>query len=173
MIIVNQANPVSGLTTDQIQQIYMARIGDWGEVGGEPGPIHPYVRPVNSGSQQLFDAIVMQGQPMAYWPEDRRPAFMGALIDMIRADPQAIGYSVFYWVTYQYPSTGYVVLPVDGVPPTATTIGDGRYPFASEVWVVTRANLDPQSLAGQLRAWMLSPDGQASVGRSGYVPVAP
>lgn len=173
VIVINEANPVTGLTTDQIQRIYAAEITNWRAVGGNDEDIHPYVRPENSGSQQLFETIVMQGHAMADWPEDRRPSYMGALIDNIRSDPQSIGYSVYYWVTYQYPSTGYVVLPVDGVPPTAATIGSHQYPFASEVWVVTRADLDGQSLAGQLHDWLLAPGGQGAVGRSGYVPVAP
>ncbi len=96
---------------------------------------------------------------------------MGGLIDMIRADELAIGYSVYYWVTYQYPKSGYSVIAVDGIAPTAQAIGARSYPFTAEVWIVTRANLDKGSLAYQLHDWMLSPDGQQAVGRSGYVPI--
>ena len=46
-----------------------------------------------------------------------------AIADDSGADERAIGYSVYYWVTYQYPMSGYSVIPVDGIAPTAETIG--------------------------------------------------
>jgi phosphate transport system substrate-binding protein len=173
VIIVNAENGVSALTTSQIRSIFMGEITTWNEVGGAPEEIHPYVRPENSGSQQLMNEIVMGGLTMPAWPPDRTIGFMGALIDAVRADPLAIGYSVYYWVTYQYPSGGYRVLTVDGVAPTAATIDARAYPFNAPVLMVTRADLDPASLAGQMREWLLTPDGQEVVGRSGYVPYAP
>ena len=171
VVVVNASNTVTGLTTGQIQKIFMGQITNWSEVGGAPGEIHPYVRPTNSGSQQLMNEIVMQGLPMGAWPPDREIAFMGGLIDKISTDPQAIGYSVYYWVTYQYPQPGYSVIAVDGVNPAAQTIGDRSYPFTANVWMVTRSDLPPTSLAHQLHDWLLTGAGQDVVSRSGYVPI--
>lgn len=171
VIIVNAVNPVAGLTQLDVRSIFRGLLTDWSEVGGSPGPIHPYVRPETSGSQQLMNTIVMDGIPMAAWPEDRRRGPMGALIDAIRSDPYSIGYSVFYWVTYQYPRPGLRVLAVDGVAPSAVTIADRSYPYAAEVWLVTRADLaSPTAVA--LRDWLTTSDGQRVVARSGYVPIA-
>ena len=171
VIVLNASNVVRGLTTEQIQRIYLGELTNWSAVGGAASKIDPYVRPENSGSQQLFNTIVMQGRPMAAWPPDQVFAGMGGLIDRIRTDPLAIGYSVYYWVTYQYPTSGYSVIAVDGIAPTADTIGARSYPFTAEVWIVTRADFAEGSLAHQLHDWMLSPDGQKAVGRSGYVPI--
>lgn len=173
VIIVNAVNPVSGLTTAQIRAIFMGEITRWEEVGAYTGDIRPYVRPENSGSQQLMNEIVMGGLTMPAWPPDRSVALMGALVDQIRRDPYAIGYSVYYWVTYQYWSGGYRVLAVDGVAPTGETIGTRAYPYDAPVLVVTRTDLDPGTHAGQMRDWLLTSDGQVVVGRSGYVPFAP
>ena len=38
-IIVNNANPVSDLTVEQIADIYTGKISNWAEVGGNDGPI--------------------------------------------------------------------------------------------------------------------------------------
>lgn len=173
VVVANVANPVAQLSTAQIRGIFAGSVTNWREVGGADQAIHPYVRPENSGSQQLMESIVMAGTAMADWPEDRRPIFMGALIDRIREDPLAIGYSVYYWVTYQYAITGYRVLAVDGVAPTASTLGARRYPFTAPVLAVTRSDLAPTSLAARLRDWLLTPEGQRTVARSGYVPNAP
>jgi len=171
VILNNVANPLTALTTQQIRGIFLGDITQWSEVGGGPEPIHPYVRPENSGSQQLFESIVMAGETLPPWPEDQTPKFMGALVNEIAYDPLAVGYSVYYWVTYQYPVAGYRVLAVDGTGPTSATIASGAYPFVAPVWAVTRADLDTGCLAHQLRDWLLTAEGQAVVAKSGYVPV--
>lgn len=171
VVLLNQQNPVGALTTAQIQQIYGGTLTSWSEVGGPDEAIHPYARPENSGSQQLFDTLVMQGLPMAEWPPDQVPIFMGGLVDKLKEDPFSIGYSVFYYVTYQYSIGGLKLIAVDGAVPTPQTISDGTFPYVAEVWVVVREDLDPDSLAAQLRAWLLAPGGQAVVAKSGYVPL--
>lgn len=97
---------------------------------------------------------------------------MGSLVDLVATDPLAIGYSVYYWITFQYPPRAYGVVSVDGVAPSRETIASRTYPFTAEVWMVTRADLDPSSRAAQLRDWLRGPEGQGAVGRSGYVPYA-
>jgi phosphate transport system substrate-binding protein len=170
VIVVNASNPITGLTSAEIRGIFMGDVTRWSEVGGGDGAISPYVRPANSGSQQLMEAIVMAGLTMPAWPPDRTLGYMGELIDRIKTDPLAIGYSVYYFVTYQYFSAGYRPLAVDGVFPTAASIEERSYPYAAPVWMIVRADLDPQGLAAELRDWLLTPDGQEVVRRSGYVP---
>ena len=173
VMLVNSSNPVATLTKDQIRGIFMAQITSWNAVGGGAGQIDPYVRPINSGSQQLFNAVVMAGLTMPTWPPDQTPTMMGGLLDAVAFDSNSIGYSVYYYVTYQRPTQGAKIIAVDGVMPTAETIGTRVYPFTAPVLVVIRENLDPNSLAYQMRQWLLSPDGQAVVAKSGYVQSGP
>lgn len=168
VILVNEENPVSSLTNEQIRGIFMGEITDWSEVGAPAGAIQPYVRPINSGSQQLMNAIVMEGLTMPDWPEDRIPT-MGGLIDTIKDDPLAIGYSVYFYVTNQYPAGGYHVIAVDSIVPDATTIGSETYRYVAPVWVMTRTDLESSELAYQMRDWLLEPEGQSVVSMSGYV----
>lgn len=172
VILANAANTVRGLTSAQVRGIFAGEVRNWREVGGVDGTISPYVRPENSGSQQLMNTIVMAGTAMGPWPEDRRPTFMGALVDLIVQDQRSIGYSVFYYVTYQYPVRGFRVLAVDGVEPTVRSIETRAYPFTAPVLAVVRGDLAPTSLAYQLRDWLLTPEGQATVSHSGYVRVS-
>jgi len=172
VMLVNSSNPVTTLMKDQIRGIFMSQITSWGAVGGGAGKIDPYVRPINSGSQQLFNAVVMAGLTMPAWPPDQTPTMMGGLLDCVANDSNSIGYSVYYYVTYQRPTHGAKTIAVGGVMPTAETIGTQTYPFSAPVLVVIRENLDPNSLAYQMRDWLLSPDGQGVVAKSGYVPVS-
>lgn len=170
VMLLNTLNTLGGLSRDQIRGIFMGELTDWIGVGGTAGAIHPYVRPINSGSQQLFNAIVMEGLTMPDWPPDRTPTSMGALIDAIVNDPYSIGYSVYYYVTYQRPPNGAKAIAVNGVAPSAESIRDGTYLFAAPVLLVVSDDLAPGSLAFQMREWLLTPDGQEVVGKSGYVP---
>lgn len=45
---VNAENPIESLTLEQIQKIYTGEIKNWSEIGGNPGEIKAYQRPVNS-----------------------------------------------------------------------------------------------------------------------------
>ena len=61
---VNSSNPVSSLTTEQIQKIYTGEITNWNELGGNNEKIVPLQRPVNSGSQTGMLSLVMKGKQL-------------------------------------------------------------------------------------------------------------
>jgi len=44
VIITNKKNPVKNLTRQQIQDIYLGKVTNWRQVGGQNVPIHLYVR---------------------------------------------------------------------------------------------------------------------------------
>jgi phosphate transport system substrate-binding protein len=173
VFLVNQENPVTGLTTAQIRGVFLGEVTNWKDVGGLDDAISPYIRPENSGSQQLMQELVMKESTMPAWPEDRVIQGMGGLVDQIKEDPDSLGYSVYYYVTYQYSIGGMRTVAVDGVAPAAATLADGTYPHVAPVYVVTRTDLAPTHLAAQMRDWLLAPGGQAVVAKSGYVPVLP
>ena len=64
------------------------------------------------------------------------------------------------------------LMAVDGVLPSYDTIRARRYPYVTEVYVVTRKGLKADSGPAKLKAWLLSAEGQAVVRESGYVPLA-
>ena len=171
IFLLNAQNPVDALTTNQILQIYQGTTTDWSAVGGTAGEIHPYVRPENSGSQELMKELVIKDTPMPPWPEAMKIATMFGLVDTIKDDALAIGYTVYYFWTYQYPSTGTKTIAVDGVEPTYDTIRARTYPYASDVYAIIRTDLAQDSLARKLRDWLLTPSGQCVIGKTGYVPL--
>ena len=56
-IIVNNANPVSDLSIDQIAKIYTGEITNWSEVGGNDGQIVLIGREAGSGTRDGFEAL--------------------------------------------------------------------------------------------------------------------
>jgi len=63
------------------------------------------------------------------------------------------------------------MLAIDGVRPSTDTIRNRTYPLASKVYVVVRTPREKGHQAHAVRDWMLSPDGQKIVEKSGYVPI--
>jgi phosphate transport system substrate-binding protein len=60
---------------------------------------------------------------------------------------------------------------VDGVEPTAATIASGKYPYTADVYAAYRADEAEGSPTMKLLEWLVSPEGQAVIRESGYVPV--
>lgn len=170
VFIVNEDNPVDGLSLDEIQEIYTGNLTDWGQVGGSGAEIHPYQRDEQSGSQQLMQTLVMKDLPMI----DAPPMVLLKMIApfyAISEDPYGIGYSVYYYEEYMAPNEKVKLLAVDGIKPDHKTIQTRQYPFTTEVYVVVRADSSPRSVAVRLRDWLLSAAGQEMVEKSGYVSI--
>ena len=60
---------------------------------------------------------------------------------------------------------------VNGIAPSDDTIRNRTYPYVTDVYAVVRNNTPADSPAVRLRDWLLTPEGQAVVKESGYVPL--
>jgi ABC-type phosphate transport system substrate-binding protein len=96
---------------------------------------------------------------------------MGAPVLAVDYDGRGIGYSVFFYARFMHPASSVKLLGVDGVLPTSTTIAERSYPLVTKVFAVVRDDMPADSTAILLRDWLLTPDGQAAVAASGYVPL--
>ena len=174
VFIVNEDNPVESLTTQQIKDIYMGKITNWKEVGGNDAEIVPFQRGATSGSQSLFMKLVMQDDEPMEAPKELAPGLMGELIDQLAAynnSGNALGYSVYYYASYMYTQPGLKFIKVDGVMPTDETIADESYPHINPFFVAIRANEPEDSTARILRDWIVSDAGTEAIKAAGYIPV--
>jgi phosphate transport system substrate-binding protein len=177
VFLVHVDNGVGALELETLREIYTGDITRWadatagaGQQGDADQEIHPYQRNRNSGSQELMERLVMQGTPMVDAPNMLLESMMGP-INAIGSDPLGIGYSVYFYATFINPGENIKLIGVDGVPPTSETIADRSYPLTTEVYAVIREGTPQTSSVVQLRDWLLAEEGQALVGKSGYVPV--
>lgn len=172
VFLVNADNPVEVLSHEQIRKIYSGTITNWSELGGPDLPIVAYQRPVNSGSQTGFLALVMQGLTPAEPPTEQVIAEMGMLIDAVAAydnQPDAIGYSYYYFVMDMWGSEKIKLVEIDGIAPTADTISSGAYRYTTAYYAVIRADQPQDSPARQVVEWLLSESGQELAVGAGYV----
>ena len=168
VFIVPREEPVTGLTTQNIRDIYRGAVTDWVELGIEGlGKIVAYQRPENSGSQTALEEI-MGDLPLmdapGYVVDD-----MKGIVDNVeyRNLPGAIGYSFRYFVSGMMESD-VRMLAIDGVEPALENIRNGSYPFISTLYAVTRrgeANPNVQTLL----SWLTGDTAQRLLEASGYV----
>ena len=199
IFLLNGQNPVNSLTVKQIQDIYQDNLLRWSEVGGADENIIAYQRERNSGSQETMERVVMKGLTMTP-PENQIIVYgMTGPYNLLFGTPNGIGYTFYYYHTYQSPENERLrilgrqperksvagqqvanpapappelkIIAVNGVLPTPATIRDHSYPYVTEIYAVIRKGMPADSAAVRLRDWLLTPEGQAVVKESGYVPL--
>jgi ABC-type phosphate transport system substrate-binding protein len=130
------------------------------------------MREPNSGSRELFDVLIMKGTPFKETPRNHEfyAYTMSGPYSVITEKTEAIAYSVFYYEHFMALSPYTRTLAIDGIEPTSDTIASGKYPLVAPVYAAFRKSDPEDSAARRLLKWLLSPEGQAVVKESGYIP---
>lgn len=171
VFFVHNENPVSNLTIQQIQSIYLEEITNWEDVGGIDERIFPFQRRERSASHSFMCTQVMQGETLP-------PPLMGEInhegfdytIATYRNYSSSIGYTFHYFATQMPPKANIKLLSVDGVAPTAENVQNGTYPFVVTVYAITTG--DESENTQILIDWLLSEEGQAFIEKCGYIPLS-
>ncbi len=175
VFFVNADNPVSGLTLDQVRDIYTGKITNWKEVGGSDAPIQAYQRPKGGGSQAIMDKEIMgELEMMEPANTDYVVSSMEGIIQAVRGwddRPDALGYTVYYYADDMGMTEGLKLLSIDGVEPNDDTIRSGEYPIHTAYYAVMDSETPADSPTAILFDWLLSQEGQDLVAHEGYVSV--
>lgn len=174
VFVVNENNPVSSLTSEQVRDIYAGKITNWNQVGGEDAPIAAFQRNATAGSQVMMEKLVMAGTPMMEAPSAMVPGGMGELIESVRSydnSANAIGYTVFYYASDMQMAQGLKILQIDGITPSPDTLRSGAYPFLGGYYACISALAPKDSPQRLLYDWLVSEAGQALLTLEGYVPI--
>ncbi|WP_240644365.1 substrate-binding domain-containing protein [Paenibacillus paeoniae] len=164
-------NPVTGLTLEQIQNIYAGNIKSWDELGGKRAAIRAFQRPEGSGSQSALQRL-MRGRSLTNPPQEDVAAGMGGIIARTadyRNYPDAIGFTFLYYATEMVRNGEIKLLAVDGVYPDRESIADDSYPLSSPFYAVTAGTSNPH--VESFINWIRSEQGQKLVEKTGYTPL--
>lgn len=169
VFFVEEDNPIDGLTSDQIRQIYHGSITNWQELGGAKQSVVAFQRPNNSGSQTMmtyFMQDVTLKEPKQYETVD---AMMGVINEVAEYNNEdgAIGYTFRYFLEGLNQEQGVKMLSIDGVYPSVESIEDGSYPVTVDLCLITRKN-DPNPNVQRMKDFILSDDGQYIIHETGY-----
>ena len=129
-IIVNNENPVSDLSVEQIAKLYTGEITNWKEIGGSDAPVVPIGREAASGTRDGFESITGTKDACVYSQE---LTSTGDVVQTVSSNPNAIGYASLASVKDTVKAVS-----VEGVNPSKETIQDGSYKLQRNFVLVTR-----------------------------------
>lgn len=156
-VFVNEANPVRALTKAQLKAVYTGEIRNWKAVGGADVPIAVCTEHLSSGRATLDAVKTMALDDRPYGPvrELEDPA---DCLKLVAAEPGTVTVA-----TIAYQIAGTRALALDGIHATPDSVRSGAYLLSRPMLLVSRS-----VPSGSLKAFfdfMLSPDGQAIVGK--------
>jgi phosphate transport system substrate-binding protein len=163
-IIVHPSNPVSGLTVEQVRDIYTGKITSWKQLGGPDVKIVLISRDTNSGTYESFEELVMKKEKIVATAE--YVGSNGAIRQRVQSTPAAIGY-----VGLGFADRTVKALKINNVAPDNATVSSGVYPVARPLYMFTNGY---PKLGSHLHAFItlyLGPKGQEIVEEIGFVPV--
>ena len=174
-IIVHPDNPVSQLSIEQLSDIYVGRITNWSEVGGNDADIVLLSRETNSGTHVYFlEEVVRRGEKeneLIFAPQTiLMPSSVG-ITSELRRNPNAIGYDGLGYVDPEHEKILAIsqTTGADYVMPSVETALAGDYPLARNLFMYTAG--EPTGAIAEYLEWIFSADGQAIVTQLGFVPV--
>ncbi|MDH4258038.1 MAG: phosphate ABC transporter substrate-binding protein [Candidatus Aminicenantes bacterium] len=175
-VILNENNPISKLTMDQIGAIYRGEIRNWKEVGGPDKAISLYGRQSNSGTYVFFQEFVLKKQN--YSADMKQMNGNAQIVEGVSLDKQGIGYvGVGYVVDAKgNVKKGIKILNVSKdansraySPLNKAAVDSGDYPIARPLYQSTAGV--PQGAVLDFIKFEISPEGQKIVEREGFFPI--
>ena len=163
-VVVNPANPVKELTTDQIRDIYTGKITNWKEVGGPDMEIVNITRDSASGTFETFESLVMNKQKMSKKTEE--VATNPQMHSRVSTTRGAIGYVGLGFVDHKVKA-----LSVNGITPSRSTIASGTYPVTRPLFMFTNGYPKLGTAVHKFISFHLSEEGQEIIESKGFVPL--
>ncbi len=159
--IISPENSVSDLTLVQLRKIYLGVIGNWQLVGGKNMPIKVISRDTSSGTYEVWEKRVMDGQPVL--PGAHLENSNEDVVESVSSEPGAIGY-----IGLGYLSDKVRPLKINHIEGSAKTTIDGTYPLSRPLFMFTKGWPAGDTL--KFINFVLDPNrGQKSVTASGFV----
>lgn len=166
-VVVNPANKVTQLTRTQLEQIYIGKITNWKDVGGDDLKIVVYSRETSSGTYEFFKEHVMKNKNYATTVLSM-PA-TGAIIQSVKQTKGAIGYVGLAYVNKEVKA---LKVSYDGktyVEPTVANAKNKTYPVVRPLYYYYA--LTNEKKVQPFINFVTSTEGQQIVDKVGYISI--
>ena len=163
-VIVDKGNTVTGITLDQLINIYTGMITNWSELGGANQPIVVIGREAGSGTRGAFEEILKVEDKCSYSNEINST---GGVIAKVTSTPGAIGY-----VSIDIIDDTVSTLNIDQVAPTEENIKAKSYLLSRPFVMATKGEISEQKEVVQaFFDYMSSEEGKALIRSVGLITV--
>jgi phosphate transport system substrate-binding protein len=173
-IIVNKNNTIDKLTLEQLRNIFMAKITNWKELGGENKKIVILSRESNSGTHVFFKKHVLR-----YGNENAKDEFSThslmlsssqTIYNEIYRNSNALGY-----VGMGFVNKGVKAIPIamnaksEYIYPSPENVMNGSYPISRPLYLYTKTSTE--EIVKIFIRYALSDIGQKIILQTGFVPI--
>jgi len=166
-VILNNSNPVTNLTTDQIKDIYTGKITRWEQLGasarGKTGGIAVISREPGSGTRGAFEELLKFQDQLVKGAIEFDGT--GAIKAEVSRNADAIGY-----ISLGSLDSTVKPLNVGGVAPANDNVVSGFYKIARPFILVTKKGVPLNTETKAFVDWIMGSAGQAIVKKS-WIPV--
>jgi len=171
-VILHPANPVQGLTLEELRDIYTGKIRNWKELGGPALPVVVVSRDTASGTFEVFKKLVLGGDEVRA-PGALFQASNAAVMAAVAGAPGGIGYVGLGFVVPGRVKAVAVAENPKGpfVEPTPETVAAGAYPLTRPMFMITDGF--PSGIVLEFILFVLSDEGQRLVREAGFIPIRP
>ena len=166
-VYVNDKSPVHDISIPALARVYLGETKNWKDIGGPDHAIILYGRENNSGTYGYFKEHVLQNKDFA--ASVQTLAGTSAVVNAVKGDPYGIGYG---GIAYLEGIRALDVRKDDKTPAVKASLEsaqDGSYPISRFLYFYTAG-----PAAGTAKAFedfVLSPEGQKTIGDVGYYPL--
>ena len=163
--MVHPSNPVNGLTTQQLRDIYSGKTTNWKDVGGNDSAIVVVGRDTSSGTYGTWQEMIMDVEEKTrVTARAQTVASSGAMLSTVANNRNAIGYDGIGYINETVKP-----LTVNQVAGTAVSAKNGSYPLSRYLYMFTDGW--PSGDILNFINYLLSDEGQDIVEKTGFIKV--
>jgi len=167
-LITNAANPIEGLTKQQVLDVYRGNVTDWKGLGHDIGEI--YVVNKAEGRATLTVFLEHFGLKNSEIQADAVVGDNAQGVRMVAANPQALGYvSIGEALSAVERGEGIRLVALDGVEPSKQSVADGRYPLRRNLHLLFPST--PDATGRKILEHLHGERGQEILTGLGFTPV--
>lgn len=167
VMVTNPANPVHNLTLKQLHDIYFGKITNWSDVGGSSAPIDLYAvaSPGDGVEYSLRTLLFGRGnQPVA---APRLYVNTHKLEEGVGLNPNGLGVAT---MADAASNPKLKMIPINGIAPTASTVGNGSYVLFTPLYLVTNPRNPKAADVTAFIDFLQTDAAKAAMRRHGVVP---
>ena len=167
VMVTNPGNPVHNLTLKQLHDIYFGKITNWSEVGGSSAPIDLYAvaSPGDGVEFSLRTLLFGRGnQPVA---APRLYVNTHKLEEGVALNPNGLGVAT---LADAASNAKLKMIPINGIAPTASTVGNGSYVLFTPLYLVTNPRSPKAAEVTAFVDFLQTDAAKAAMRRHGVVP---
>lgn len=164
VLVVNKANPLTDLTTEQVTDVFTGKVTNWRQLGGIDAPIVLIGREAGSGTRDGFESVTNTKNNCKYRQE---LTSTGDVITTVSQNENAIGYASLSAV-----NKNVKVLTFNGVTASEETVLNKRYQLQRPFLFVTAKTRPLTKEAQTFVNYALSKEAQPLIVKAGAVPAS-